>query len=242
MGQRSQHYVQFCTNEKNEFLGIQEKGLSALHLQWCYGWFMVERMYNLLRYIKKNNDLYKEDKYRTFTGEKYRTAKETRKEIYSLTQFNFESASFQCGIDLVKEELDFKYADNHKDENGDKIWYKGDIESFLNGWNGNKPSEEDLTYQIDPFRQDNNDGITIIKVEEDGTIKYAFDLLDTWETHEFRPITAKDYYKVYRSYDREHFTDKDKRDIRNKIKYIDENFTLLTSEEVADIFNQKYKW
>ena len=80
------------------------------------------------------------------------------------------------------------------------------------------------------------------KVEEDGTIKYAFDLLDTWTTHEFRPITAKDYYKVYRKYDREHFDEKDKRMIRNKIKYIDENFTLLTKEEVQEIFGEKYKW
>lgn len=240
MGQRSQHYVQFCTYEKNEFLGTHEKNLSAFHLQWCYGWFMVERMYNLLKYIKTNNELYKEDEYRTFTGEKYREARETRKEIYALTQFNFESASFQVGIDLVKEQLDFNYAENHKDENGEKIWFKGDFENWLN-WDTDK-TEQDTKYKIDPFCQDNNDGMTVIKVEEDGTIKYAFDLLDGYKEREFRPITAKEYYKLYKRDNAKNFTDKDKRMVRNKIKYIDENFTLLTADEMKEIFEQEYKW
>ena len=38
------------------------------------------------------------------------------------------------------------------------------------------------------------------------------------------------------------FTDKDKRMIRNKIKYIDDNFTLLTADEMKEIFDEKYKW
>ena len=242
MGQRSQHYVQFCTNEKNDFIGEKVKNLSALHLQWCYGWYMIERMYNLLRYIKKNNENYEKDEYRTFTGEKYSNAREIRKEIYALTQFNFESTTFQNGIDLVEEELDFNYAKNHKNISGEKVWYKGDFKKFLNGWADEKPTEEDLIYQINPYQQDNNDGITIIKVEEDGTIKYAFDFLRNYSSEEFEPITAKEYYKEYKRYDYKNFTEKDKRDIRNKIKYIDNNFTLLTSEEVQDIFNQKYKW
>lgn len=243
MGQRSQHYVQFCLDTKNDFTGVRDKGLSAFHLQWCYGWYMVERVYNLLRYIKKNIENYKDDEYgKTFTGGRFKQAREIRHEIYNLTEFNFECATCQHGIDLVQEKLDFQYADNHRNEKGERVYYDGDFRAFLNGFKSEKPTEQDLTYQINPYEQDNNDGITVIKVEEDGTIKYAFDLLDTWETHEFRPITAKDYYKVYRKYDSEHFTDKDKRMVRNKIKYIDENFTLLTADEMKEIFNQEYKW
>lgn len=241
MGQRSQHYVQFCTHKKNEFLGTHEKNLSAFHLQWCYGWFMIERMYNLLKYIKKNEELYKENEYRTFTGERYEEARKIRKEIYALTQFNFEGASFQIGSDLVKEQLEFNYADKHRDKNGEKVWYKDNFEEWLN-WDRETKTKEDTKYKINPFCQDNNDGITVIKIEEDGTIKYAFDLLDGCNDETFRPITAKDYYKVYRKYDSDRLSDKDKRMIRNKIKYIDENFTLLTADEMKEIFNQEYEW
>ena len=98
MGQRSQLYIRY-KNKKN---------LVAMHLQWNYGYYMINRTYQLLDFIGKNA---KAD-YSNFREEHFDIANsETRREdidmLQNLIQMNTTIGSYVKGIDLVKEDYEW---------------------------------------------------------------------------------------------------------------------------------------
>ena len=108
------------------------------------------------------------------------------------------------------------------------------------------------TFKIDPLWQDNNNGILVIDVLEDGTIKYGLGAgpEDVGDDEVYKMITASEYFKIsqknltgeYEKYRLEN-CDKELYDkVLKQIEFIDSNFTLLTQEEFKDIFNQEYEY
>lgn len=208
MGQRSQLYIR-CRNKKT---------LVAMHLQWNWGCYMINRTYQLLDFIKKESPY--EYSFIRRGGDNYLHEKEEAINVLqALIQMNLTVGSNVTGHDLVKEARQW----------GD--YTTGD------------------TFKIDPEFQDNNNGILVIDVLEDGTIKYGLGAgpEDVDDDEAYKMITAKEYFDIsqrgcseeykLKNYDKELY---DK--VLEQIEFIDNNFTLLTQEEYKDIFNQEYEY
>lgn len=211
MGQRSQLYIRY-KNGKN---------LVAMHLQWNYGYYMINRTYQLLDYISKNIG----NEYNNFKEQHFDIAnsKSTREDIdilQNLIQMNMTIGSYVSGLDLVKEELE--YGDNGVE-----------------------------TFKMNPYEKDNNNGILVIDIKEDGTIKYGLgggnEEIGTW-VDDFKMISAKEYFRLSEnSYSDEKYRLKNSNkelydEVMKQIKFIDENFELLTDEEYEEIFDTEYKY
>lgn len=212
MGQRSQLYIRY-KNKKN---------LVAMHLQWNYGYYMINRTYQLLDFIGKN---VKSD-YSNFKEEHFDIANSgSRREdiemLQNLIQMNTTIGSYVKGIDLVKEEYEF--------------------------CNDEKKS----TFKINPNNQDNNNGILVIDIGENGKVKYGLgggnEEIGTW-VDDFKMISAKEYFRLSEnSYSDEKYKLKNSNkelydEVMKQIKFIDENFELLTDEEYKEIFDTEYKY
>ena len=213
MGQRSQLYIRYRN----------KKTLVAMHLQWNYGFYMINRTYQLLDYIKKNV----ENSYSNFKEEHFDIAnsgsyREDLDILHNLIQMNLTIGSYVGGHDLVKEAKQW----------GD--YTTGD------------------TFKIDPEFQDNNNGILVIDVLEDGTIKYGLGAgpEDVGKDEVYKMTTASEYFKIsqknltgeYEKYRLENCNKELYDKVLEQIEFIDNNFTLLTQEEYKDIFNQEYEY
>ena len=211
MGQRSQLYIRY-KNKKN---------LVAMHLQWNYGFYMINRTYQLLDFIGKNA---KAD-YSNFREEHFDIANsDTRREdidmLQNLIQMNTTIGSFVKGIDLVKEDYEWRI--------------------------GKEDFKE--TFKMNPNFQDNNNGILVIDIQENGEVKYG--LSGGYEevgNEDFKMISAKEYFRLSeKDYeDKYKLKNKDEElynEVMKQIDYIDNNFTLLTDDEYKEIFDTEYKW
>ena len=211
MGQRSQLYIRY-KNKKN---------LVAMHLQWNYGFYMINRTYQLLDFIGKNA---KAD-YSNFREEHFDIANsDTRREdidmLQNLIQMNTTIGSFVKGIDLVKEDYEWRF--------------------------GKEDFKE--TFKMNPNFQDNNNGILVIDIQENGEVKYG--LSGGYEevgNEDFKMISAKEYFRLSeKDYeDKYKLKNKDEElynEVMKQIDYIDNNFTLLTDDEYKEIFDTEYKW
>lgn len=211
MGQRSQLYIRY-KNKKN---------LVAMHLQWNYGFYMINRTYQLLDFIGKNA---KAD-YSNFREEHFDIANsDTRREdidmLQNLIQMNTTIGSFVKGIDLVKEDYE---------------------------WGIGKEDFKE-TFKMNPNFQDNNNGILVIDIQENGEVKYG--LSGGYEevgNEDFKMISAKEYFRLSeKDYeDKYKLKNKDEElynEVMKQIDYIDNNFTLLTDDEYKEIFDTEYKW
>lgn len=202
MGQRSQLYIRY-KNKKN---------LVAMHLQWNWGYYMINRTYQLLDFISKNI----EDEYNNFQEKKFDIANVGREDIdvlQNLIQMNLTIGSYVKGYDLVKGEYKF---------NKDKT-----------------------TFKITPEDQDNNNGILVIDIQENGTIKYG--LASGCEEDDFKMINAKKYFELSEINIEEKYklenTNKELYDtVKKQLEFIDNNFELLTDEEYKEIFESEYEF
>ena len=211
MGQRSQLYIRY-KNKKN---------LVAMHLQWNYGFYMINRTYQLLDFIGKNA---KAD-YSNFREEHFDIANsDTRREdidmLQNLIQMNTTIGSFVKGIDVVKEDYE---------------------------WGIGKEDFKE-TFKMNPNFQDNNNGILVIDIQENREVKYG--LSGGYEevgNEDFKMISAKEYFRLSeKDYeDKYKLKNKDEElynEVMKQIDYIDNNFTLLTDDEYKEIFDTEYKW
>ena len=212
MGQRSQIYIRY-KNKKN---------LVAMHLQWNYGYYMVNRTYQLLDFIgknvKSNYSNFKEENFDIANSGSYR---EDIEMLQNLIQMNTTIGSYVKGIDLVKEEYEFC----------------------------NK--EKKLTFKINPNNQDNNNGILVIDIKENGEVKYGlgggYEEIGTW-ADDFKMISVEEYFRLSENgYDDDDYKLKNRNkelynEVMEQITYIENNFELLTDEEYKEIFNQEYKY
>lgn len=209
MGQRSQLYIRY-KNKKN---------LVAMHLQWNWGYYMVNRAYQLLDYIRKNV----KNEFSNFKEEHFDIENDRREDIdilQNLIQINLTIGSYVSGYDLVKDE--FKY-------NQDKD-----------------------TFKMTPKEQDNNNGILVIDIQENGVIKYGFaggieEIRDMSYGDDFKMISAKKYFELSEKNVMEKYklknTNKELYDtVQEQIKFIDGNFELLTDEEYKEIFESEYEF
>ena len=209
MGQRSQLYIRY-KNKKN---------LVAMHLQWNWGYYMINRTYQLLDFISKNI----EDEYNNFQGENFDVVNRGREDIdvlQSLIQMNLTIGSYVKGYDLVKGEYEF---------NKDKT-----------------------TFKITPEDQDNNNGILVIDIQENGTIKYGLaggceEIDDMKLNDDFKMINAKKYFElseinIEEKYKLENTNKKLYDTVKKQLEFIDNNFELLTDEEYKEIFESEYEF
>ena len=206
MGQRSQLYIR-CRNKKT---------LVAMHLQWNWGYYMINRTYQLLDFIKKESP-YEYSFIRSGSDKLLHDKDEAIDVLQSLIQMNITIGSHVYGHDLVKEAKE---------------------------WGGYTDSP---FFKIDPERQDNNNGILVIDVLEDGTIKYGLGAgpEDVGDDEAYKMITAKEYFDIsQRQCSKEYKLENRDKELYDKvlkqIEFIDNNFTLLTQEEYKDIFSQTY--
>lgn len=209
MGQRSQLYIRY-KNKKN---------LVAMHLQWNWGYYMVNRAYQLLDFINKNV----KDEFSNFKEEHFDIENDRREDIdilQNLIQINLTIGSYVSGYDLVKDE--FRY---NQDKN---------------------------TFKMTPKEQGNNNGILVIDIQENGTIKYGFgggieEIRDMNYGDDFKMISAKKYFELSEKNVMEKYklknTNKELYDtVQKQIKFIDGNFELLTDEEYKEIFESEYEF
>ena len=209
MGQRSQLYIRY-KNKKN---------LVAMHLQWNWGFYMINRTYQLLDFISKNI----ENKYNNFQEENFDVVNRGREDIdalQSLIQMNLTIGSYVKGYDLVKREYEF--------------------------------NEDKTTFKIIPEDQDNNNGILVIDIQENGTIKYGlaggYEEIDDMKFHDnFKMINAKKYFELSEINIEEKYklenTNKELYDtVKKQLEFIDNNFELLTDEEYKEIFESEYEF
>lgn len=214
MGMRSQVYIRY----KNE------KKLVAMHLQWNYGFYMINRTYQLLDYLKKNlsgsYSNFKEENYDIVNGHN-----EDVEILHNLIQMNLTMGSYVKGHDLVKEEKEY-----FNDSGGDK-------------------------FKMTPKHQDNNNGILVIDIKEDGTIKYGLgaggeDGGEFTDNGDFKMINAKTYFNLGENqktgdYEKYRLENEDKElynEVLSQINFIDNNFKLLTQEEYEEIFDKEYSY
>ena len=206
MGQRSQIYIRY-NNGKN---------MVARHLQWNWGFYMINRANQLLDYLDKHC----KSKYNNFTTENFDFSNRERDDLFilqSLIEMNLTVGSIVRTHDLFKEKYDYFYPENEKP---DKM-------------------------KLNPYKEDNNNGMLYIDIQgtnnEDCKIKYAFNwgYEDSDDTK--RLITAKEYYSLFKEYDYEHNLDEeDKKLIEDQIKFIDSH-ELMTEEEFNEMFDTEYE-
>lgn len=214
MGQRFQIYVRYNGG----------KSLVAYHLQWCYGRFAINRVYQLLDFISKNL----QDTYSNFISDKFDISnrgeyREDKRILEGLMQMNITTGSYCAGIDLVKEEQEF----------------------------AKEPSE---TFKTNPRKQDNNNGIIVIDISNDRKIKYGMTVGYEGEGKykEFEIVNARQYMEAYQGdldYIKENLkTEEDNKwylellaTIEKQIVFT-EDFELMTQEEFENMFNKEYKY
>lgn len=209
MGQRSQLYIRY-KNKKN---------LVAMHLQWNWGYYMINRTYQLLDFISKAI----ENEYNNFQEKNFDIANRYREDIdvlQNLIQMNLTIGSYVKGCDLVKEEYEF--------------------------------NEDKTTFKITPKDQDNNNGILVIDIQENGTIKYGlaggYEEIDGMKLNDdFKMINAKKYFELSEINIEEEYklenTNKELYDtVKKQLEFIDNNFELLTDEEYKEIFESEYEF
>ena len=211
MGQRSQIYIRY-KNGKN---------LVAMHLQWNYGHYMINRAYQLLDFINKNVNI----NYSNFKEESFDIANDgkSRRDIdilHNLIQENITIGSYVGGYDLIREDYE---------------WYS-------------KNNELKETFKMTPEKEDNNNGILVIDIQEDGTIKYG--LAGGYEEIEgmaagdaFKMISAREYFRLGENEYKLSVKNKELYDIvLMQIDFIDNNFKLLTDDEYKTIFDAEYEY
>lgn len=215
MGQRSQVYIRY-KNKKN---------LVAMHLQWNYGYYMINRTYQLLDFIGKNvENAYSNFKEEHFDIANNSSARDDIAILHNLIQMNTTIGSYVKGHDLIKAEYE---------------------------WGINKEDFKD-TFKISPNDMDNNNGILIIDIQEDGKVKYGLSggYEEVEDFNGFNMISAREYFRLnqetykgeYTKYKLEN-SDKELYDeVMKQIDYIDDNFELLTNEEYKEIFDTEYRW
>ena len=209
MGQRSQLYIRY-KNKKN---------LVAMHLQWNWGYYMINRTYQLLDFISKAI----ENEYNNFQEKNFDIVNIGREDIdvlQSLIQMNLTIGSYVKGCDLVKEEYEF--------------------------------NEDKTTFKIIPKDQDNNNGILVIDIQENGTIKYGLaggceEIDDMKLNDDFKMINAKKYFElseinIEEKYKLENTNKKLYDTVKKQLEFIDNNFELLTDEEYKEIFESEYEF
>ena len=183
---------------------------------------MINRTYQLLDFIGKNA---KAD-YSNFREEHFDIANsDTRREdidmLQNLIQMNTTIGSFVKGIDLVKEDYEWRF--------------------------GKEDFKE--TFKMNPNFQDNNNGILVIDIQENGEVKYGLSggYEEVGDFDDFKMISAKEYFRLSeKDYeDKYKLKNKDEElynEVMKQIDYIDNNFTLLTDDEYKEIFDTEYKW
>ena len=214
MGQRFQIYVRYNGG----------KSLVAYHLQWCWGRYAINRVYQLLDFIDKNL----KDTYSNFISDKFDISnrgeyREDKRILENLIQMNITEGSYVAGIDLVKEEQEF----------------------------AEEPSE---TFKINPRKQDNNNGIIVIDINNDRKIKYGMTVGYEGEGKykKFEIVNARQYMEAYQEdldYIKENLkTEEDNKwylellaTIEKQIVFT-EDFELMTQEEFENMFNKEYKY
>lgn len=210
MGQRSQVYIRYKNKKK----------LVAIHLQWNFGYYMINRTYQLLDFISKNL----KSSYNNFQEENFDISNNYSQDIdilHNLIQFNTTIGSYVKGIDLIKENYDYFNKEN-KD-----------------------------TFKMIPKKQDNNNGILVIDIQENGKIKYGlaggYEEIESMDfDSDFTMINAKTYFNLSENcIDNEYKLENRNYDlyckVMEQIRFID-NFELLTQEEYEEIFNQEYSY
>ncbi len=212
MGQRSQIYIRY-KNKKN---------LVAMHLQWNWGYYMVNRAYQLLDFIDK--DMKMGNSHFMAGGKDYFYLMNMRREdidiLQSLIQINLTIGSYVTGYDLVKDEFKF---------NQDKD-----------------------TFKMTPKEQDNNNGILVIDIQENGVVKYGFaggieEIRSMDLNDEFKMISAKKYFELSEAntmteYKLKNMNKELYNTVQKQIEFIDKNFKLLTDEEYKEIFASEYEF
>jgi len=222
MGQRSQVYIRYKNKEK----------MVAMHLQWNYGYYMINRAYQLLDYISKNLEC----DYNNFTSENFDISNRNNSDetiLKGLIQCNMTIGSFVGGYDLLKEHIEWlkwKQENLKEKENktDDELKALEKLEEMINT----------NLYQLRPEEQDNNDGILVIDILDDKTIKYGFASGYDYGSY-FTMINATDYMKDYKEC-LERLDEENKKVIEKQVEYIN-SFQLLTDEEYKEIFEKKYK-
>ena len=215
MGQRSQLYIRY--NNK--------KSLVAMHLQWNYGYYMINRTYQLLKYISKNiKHEFNNFQEKNFDYANHNTTREDIDILHNLIQMNLTIGSYVKGWDLVKEEYE---------------WLK-------------EKNELTETFKMIPKNQDNNNGILVIDIGENGTIKYGLglgyeDKEDMAYDDDFSMVGANEYFIASeKNCDSQYKLENSNKELYDttieEIKYIEDNFELLTDEEYKEIFDTEYKY
>lgn len=205
MGQRFQVYVRYNGGEN----------LFAMHLQWSWGKYSIQRAAQLLDFLKKDAS----QSYSFFLKENFDMKNKGMREDYrilsALTQLNLRDGSYVGGIDLVEEASTYD-----EFESTDYV-------------------------RIDPFNQDNNDGFLVIDVIEGGVdgaqIKYCFDMCEG----KFSPISANRYFEKYEESEFDGCSEWDSDDaayyqnLEKSLTFI-EGFELLSVAELENIFSGVY--
>ena len=161
MGQRSQLYIRY-KNKKN---------LVAMHLQWNYGYYMINRTYQLLDFIGKNVKAdYSNFKEKNFDIANSESRREDIEMLQNLIQMNTTIGSYVKGIDLIKEDYE---------------------------WGSNKEEFKE-TFKMNPMFQDNNNGILVIDIQENGEVKYGLGggYEEVGDFNDFSMISAKEYFRL----------------------------------------------
>lgn len=214
MGQRFQTYVRYNGG----------KSLVAYHLQWCWGTYAINRVYQLLDFISKNL----EDTYSNFVSEHFETVnrgkyREDKRILEGLIQMNITCGSYVAGIDLVKEEKEYQ----------------------------EEPSEK---FKINPRKQDNNNGIIVIDISNDRKIKYGMTVGYEGEGKykEFQIVNARQYMEAYQGeldyIKRNVKTEEDNKEYLELLATIEkqlvftEDFEVITQAEFEAMFNKSYKY
>lgn len=219
MGQRSQIYIRY--NEG--------KNIVAYHLQWNWGEHMINRAYQLLKFISKNV----KSSYSDLLSNGYKYSFGGGKEFLSaLIQMNTEIGSYVKGVDLVAEQ------------------YELDLM--------NKKMIID-TFNINPDNQDNNDGFLVIDITEtkrkDKVIPKIY--ASIWNGS-YKQITFKQYAEEYRQNSLNYYEDclkqgriKDK-DYKSEVKMwdkivkkamkLDKKYQTIDDKRYKEIFQADYKY
>lgn len=219
MGQRSQIYVRY--NEG--------KNIVAYHLQWNWGEYMINRVYQLLDYISKSV----KGSYSCFLSNGYNWYKQDGKEILSaLIQANLEIGSYVKGHDLVADKYEWDLRDK-----------KMIIEEF----------------QVNPDEQDNNDGFLVIDITEtkkgDKIMPKVY--ASIWNGS-YKKVSFEEYAREYKICDLDYdkrmlnegkitqkdYEDEEKKWVKliKKAQKLDKKYKTIDDERYSNIFNSYYKY
>ena len=142
--------------------------------------------------------------------------------VTAAIEYNPESYSWQKSCDLIKEQREIV-------EERNEVWFK-----------------------LNPFYQDNNDGIFVVVVDpKNEKISYAFDLM-SGKNNKYFPITATEYLSHYLERYMECYKgDEEKASYKEEVSNFQVTFpaaneisqhTLLTREDLIAIFGKAYRY